>query len=380
MPLLKRLTALIMVLILCAGMMPFAQAEDDESAAEAALMSEMQDDGEEEEETAGQIRKDIPTPPPVSIYTGEVLYESTVVIRCSLREDKSSDQYAKKIMSIAEGTKVEILDVDVDWVYARVKGKTGWLKRLWIAGRPAALDKNTPPYGVYQYNYVATVARDTYVYEQLTDNRGLKAKVPLHPGAVIAIMDIHEGWGRFFYNHTYGYVDMADLKDLIIVSPTESPISKETPIAAYTTYYNTANTESNRGRMKNLVVACDRLERVYKPGDSLNFNKDIGPYTRGNGYFKAPVLVNGTSQPGYGGGTCQVSSTLFNVLLQLPGVEILQRRPHGQSGARYLPIGVDAAVGNENLNLRFRNDYDFSMRLETFVQDGALTMVMWKAE
>ena len=356
MPLLKRLTALIMVLILCAGMMPFAQAEDDESAAEAALMSEMQDDGEEEEETAGQIRKDIPTPPPVSIYTGEVLYESTVVIRCSLREDKSSDQYAKKIMSIAEGTKVEILDVDVDWVYARVKGKTGWLKRLWIAGRPAALDKNTPPYGVYQYNYVATVARDTYVYEQLTDNRGLKAKVPLHPGAVIAIMDIHEGWGRFFYNHTYGYVDMADLKDLIIVSPTESPISKETPIAAYTTYYNTANTESNRGRMKNLVVACDRLERVYKPGDSLNFNKDIGPYTRGNGYFKAPVLVNGTSQPGYGGGTCQVSSTLFNVLLQLPGVEILQRRPHGQSGARYLPIGVDAAVGNESLNLRFRND------------------------
>ncbi|MBQ8535910.1 MAG: VanW family protein [Clostridia bacterium] len=380
MPLMKRLMAWLLVLSLGLSVCSWGLAEDDESAAEAALMSEMQDDGEEEEEEAGQIRNDISIPPPASIYTGEVLYESSVVIRCSLREDKSSDQYAKKIMNIAEGTKVEILDVDADWVYARVKGKLGWLKRLWIAGRPDNLNESIPPYGVYQYNYVATVAKDTYVYEQLTDDRGLKAKVLLHPGAVVAIMDIYEGWGRFFYNHTYGYIDMADMTDLIMVSPTESPMSSQTPIAAYTTYYNTANTESNRGRMKNIQVACDRLERVYSPGDSLNFNKDIGPYTRGNGYFKAPVLVNGTSMPGYGGGTCQVSSTLFNVLLQLPDVAILQRRPHGQSGAKYLPIGVDAAVGNENLNLRFRNDYDFAMRLETFVQDGALTMVMWKAE
>jgi len=379
MPFVKRLLSLMMALTFLVSAAP-ALAEDDEAAAEALLSSEMQDDGEEELDEQGEIRTDIPTPPPASIYTGKVLYESTVVIRCSLRQDKSSDDYAKKIMNVAEGTKVEILDVDANWVYARVRGKTGWLKRLWIAGRPAALSKDTPPYGVYQYNYVATVAKDTYVYEQLTDNRGLKAKVLLHPGAVVAIMDITDGWGRFFYNHTYGYIDMADMKDLIMVSPTESPMSAQTPIAAYTTYYNTANTESNRGRMKNIQVACDRLEQVYDPGESLNFNKDIGPYTRGNGYFKAPVLVNGTSIPGYGGGTCQVSSTLFNVLLQLPGIEVLQRRPHGQSGAKYLPIGVDAAVGNDNLNLRFRNDYDFGVRLETFVQDGALTMVMWKAE
>jgi len=57
---------------------------------------------------------------------------------------------------------------------------------------------------------------------------------------------------------------------------------------------------------------------------------------------------------------------------------VLQRRPHGQSGAKYLPIGMDAAVGNDNLNLRWRNDYDFPIRLEAVCQDGALTMTMWK--
>lgn len=83
--------------------------------------------------------------------------------------------------------------------------------------------------------------------------------------------------------------------------------------------------------------------------------------------------------PGYGGGTCQVSSTLYNALLQLPKVEILQRRPHGPDGARYLPHGVDAAVGNNSLNLRFRNNYDFPIRIEGHSSsDGALLMLVYK--
>ena len=65
------------------------------------------------------------------------------------------------------------------------------------------------------------------------------------------------------------------------------------------------------------------------------------------GVKKSYLLINGTSVPGYGGGTCQVSSTLYNALLQLPGIEILQRRPHGPDGAKYLPHGVDAAVGSD---------------------------------
>ena len=98
-------------------------------------------------------------------------------------------------------------------------------------------------------------------------------------------------------------------------------------------------------------------------------------------YKQAPVLINGVAKPGYGGGTCQVSSTLYNALLQLPGIEILQRRPHGPGGAKYLPHGVDAAVGNENLNLRFRNDYDFPIRVEGHSSgDGALLMVIYRVD
>ncbi|MBR4080292.1 MAG: VanW family protein, partial [Clostridia bacterium] len=65
--------------------------------------------------------------------------------------------------------------------------------------------------------------------------------------------------------------------------------------------------------------------------------------------------------------------------LQLPGIGILQRRPHGPAGAKYLPHGVDAAVGNSSLNLRFENNYDFPIRVEGHSSgDGALLMLVYK--
>lgn len=382
MPFIKRLAALLLIGSLLTGSLlsPGAWAEE---AGEEALISQVVDDGDGEEDAEEDLSlvSAVPTPPPVSIAAGDgrALYLATVVIDCSVRKDQSKEEDAVRLCNVKEGAEIEILDVDVDWVYARYNGVEGWMKRLWIAGRPKAIEPTTtPPYGVYPYRYTAVVARETHV--QLAPGDGIKHQVTLGPGTKLALMDIYEGWARFFYKHTYGYVNAADLRDLTPVSPTETPISPETPIAAYTTYYSVADTESNRGRMKNIAVACERLSRVYEPGEELNFNADIGPYNRANGYFPAPVLVNGGSKLGYGGGTCQVSSTLFNVLLQLPGITVLQRRPHGQSGAKYLPIGMDAAVGSENLNLRFRNDYDFPVRLEAGCQDGALTMVMWKAD
>ena len=102
---------------------------------------------------------------------------------------------------------------------------------------------------------------------------------------------------------------------------------------------------------------------LLQPGDELDFNNDVGPYKKNNGYFPAPVLIDGGSQLGYGGGTCQSSSTLYNTIRMVPGITILQRRPHGPGCARYLPMHQDAAVGTTELNLRFRNDTPHTLRI-----------------
>jgi vancomycin resistance protein YoaR len=235
---------------------------------------------------------------------------------------------------------------------------------------------NTPPYGVFKHVYMAVTADTTPVLH--SPEAGAAAWVTLQAGAKISILEINDGWAKVPYWRDYGYVDTRLLKELTPVSPTDSPVSGETPIAAFTSFYNVATTEANKGRMKNIDVACKRLSRVYQPGEELDFNKQIGPWSKANGYFPAPVLIDGGSQLGYGGGTCQVSSTFYNTVLQLPGVTVLYRRPHGPAGAKYLPHGVDAAVGNSSLNLRIRNDYEFPIRVVASAQDGALFMCIYK--
>ena len=111
----------------------------------------------------------------------------------------------------------------------------------------------------------------------------------------------------------------------------------------------------------------------------FDFNEIAGPYRKSRGYMPSPVLIDGGTVAGYGGGTCQVSTTLYNALLQLSdGITILWRRPHGPGGAKYAPHGVDAAVGAENLNLRFQNDYDFPIYLDCTVLNGAICICVRK--
>ncbi|MDD3109161.1 MAG: VanW family protein, partial [Eubacteriales bacterium] len=76
------------------------------------------------------------------------------------------------------------------------------------------------------------------------------------------------------------------------------------------------------------------------------------------------------------GGSCQVSSTLYNAVLQLTGLTVLRRAPHGANGIAYLPHGVDASSGG--LNFVFRNDYPFPVRIYAHVQDGSLFVAFYK--
>ena len=112
-----------------------------------------------------------------------------------------------------------------------------------------------------------------------------------------------------------------------------------------------------------------------------NYNNHYGPFYPSKGYVKGPVLIETGWGLGPGGGVCQVSSTMYNLLLQLPGITITLRRSHGPGSAEYLPADMDAAVGNEakGINFIFRNDYDFPIRFEAQAQDGALFLAIYKA-
>jgi vancomycin resistance protein YoaR len=66
------------------------------------------------------------------------------------------------------------------------------------------------------------------------------------------------------------------------------------------------------------------------------------------------------------------------VALQLPGITIVERNPHGASGAKYLPHGMDASSGD--LNFIIRNDFRFPVRIEGSVHDFALFIAIYRVQ
>ncbi len=148
---------------------------------------------------------------------------------------------------------------------------------------------------------------------------------------------------------------------------------------AFTTFYTTSlNKEGNAGRMYNIGLASERLTNVVVgAGESFSFNAICGPYTKENGYRSAPIL-SGESKMGYGGGVCQVCSTIYNIVLRVPAV-IEDMNWHSQGGVSYLPAGFDATVGT-NSDMVFRNVLPYGVRIEFEAKDGAMTAFMFRAD
>ncbi|MDR5683069.1 MAG: VanW family protein [Armatimonadota bacterium] len=121
-------------------------------------------------------------------------------------------------------------------------------------------------------------------------------------------------------------------------------------VATYTTHFPDVP-----NRNFNIALAASKLRGILLlTGEEFSFNRVVGPRTRAAGYREAPVILNDEFVPGDGGGVCQVSSTLFNVVL-FADLKILARTNHS-APVSYLPLGRDAAVSYGSLDLRFRND------------------------
>ena len=307
--------------------------------------------------------------------------KSTALYTCTLKAGTSAYSvrsiYVDRLFRVTSATKVDVLYLDPLWAIVRYKGRIGYVKRHRILDVQPVNSETTPPYGVEKHQYVA-VTRDTAEVRVSMSEDDFCWAI-LNPGTTLSILNFDGEWAVVNYWRTYGYIHVSDLTDLRTVSPTDEALSDDTPIGAYTSYYAVNSTEKIQNRIHNIAVGVERMSVVLQPGEKLDANATMGPYSLENGYLKAGALVDGGTTQSPGGGTCQVSSTLYNVLLQLPGLTVTYRRAHGDNGAPYLPMGQDAAVGNDDLNLVFRNDYDFPIRLEGHTSgDGALCWLVYR--
>ena len=85
-----------------------------------------------------------------------------------------------------------------------------------------------------------------------------------------------------------------------------------TKISSFSTNFGT----SVDGRVTNIKLAAAAINgKVVMPGEEFSYNEVVGDTTADRGYQKAGTYVGNKVVEGYGGGICQVSSTLYNAIM-----------------------------------------------------------------
>lgn len=381
----RRLTALYLCLLLLTGAFSALAQEEAVLTAEQAEAAGIEVEGLATEDEAEAAEADAQAQPAsieglTPLYTTKI--KPFVATGTAIRMRALQDTESEAVCTIDAGETITVYAVYPSYVLAEYNGYVGYVIRTWVDENMTTLDpENTPPYGVVLSKYVATLTETANIYAEPS----LSAEVnDIHPGAgsKIAILEFVDGFAKVLVWRSYGYIDARVLTDLVVVAQGDEPMSSETPIAAFCSFFEYGTgAEGNDGRCKNIVRSCESMTRLMQPGESLDFNAQVGPYKKNNGYYPAPVLIDGGSQIGYGGGTCQSSSTLYNAIRQVPGIMVLMRRPHGPGCARYLPMHQDAAVGTDSLNLVFRNDCEYPIYvLAESTGEGVLCIQIFRAD
>lgn len=152
-----------------------------------------------------------------------------------------------------------------------------------------------------------------------------------------------------------------------------TPKITEEQLSAFSTkiYSNDSN------RTKNMEITTSTLNgTIVKNGETFSFCNTIGPSTSSKGYLEADIYDhNGDKKKGYGGGNCQVSSTLYNAVLAVSSLTIIERHPHSNH-VPYVADGKDAAVAYGSYDFKFRNDTGNDIKILSSVTDGLVNVTL----
>ncbi|MGG7145005.1 VanW family protein [Clostridium nigeriense] len=141
-------------------------------------------------------------------------------------------------------------------------------------------------------------------------------------------------------------------------------------ISSYTTNYKSGASGTN------LQIAAKNIDNtIVMPGETFSTEKAIGPTTLANGFVEANTYVAGKVVPGVGGGVCQVASTLYNTMLRA-GIIPTERLNHMMK-VSYVPIGLDATLADNLIDLKFVNEFDYPIVINSYASNGSLTIEFW---
>lgn len=140
--------------------------------------------------------------------------------------------------------------------------------------------------------------------------------------------------------------------------------------------FSTSFKSSNSNRSTNIRLCASKINGVVlMPGETFSFNSTVGKRTPEAGYKEAPAYLNGKTIMDYGGGICQVSSTLYNAVLY-SNLEITERYNHGYQPS-YVKSGLDATVSWGGPDFKFTNNRNYPIKIMTDTSNKILNIYIY---
>lgn len=194
-------------------------------------------------------------------------------------------------------------------------------------------------------------------FSRMTDRQGKPAHLTYEDGELVlekgsdgATLNVEASWEAL--RQSRGNQPVPLIIDKNEVHPTTAEFQRvKDKLGDYTTYFNPLLKE----RVNNVQLAAKAIDgSVIPPGGEFSFNETVGKREKARGYLPALMFVDNKVVADDGGGICQDSSTLYQVIRQSK-LQILERNSHSLPVA-YVPVGQDATVAYGLLDFRFRND------------------------
>lgn len=155
---------------------------------------------------------------------------------------------------------------------------------------------------------------------------------------------------------------------------TEDLASITDVLGTATTYYG-----STTGRNKNVETGAEKLNgHILMPGEEFSVTDAVVPFTEENGYELAPSYESGKVVDSYGGGICQVSTTLYVAVLKAE-LEVTERYSHSMI-VHYVDPSMDAAIAEGLKDLKFVNNTDAPIYIEASADGSTLHFAIYGHE
>jgi vancomycin resistance protein YoaR len=135
---------------------------------------------------------------------------------------------------------------------------------------------------------------------------------------------------------------------------------------------------SPANRIHNITIGANGINGVLlKPGEEFSTLGHLGNIDATGGYLEELVIREDRTVPEFGGGLCQVSTTLFRMAINA-GMKITERSNHKyRVGYFEPPIGMDATIYDPAPDFKFINNYGSYVLIQSKVEGNTLTFEVY---